>query len=224
MATYQAYDNLRQTLYDWTWGWFSKSTTTTTHQSSQNATKSHKLLNLAAILRLVIEVHGYEMLINGCFNGDPHPGNILLLDDGRIGLIDYGQVKHLNPDQRSRLARTILALASGHPEKVVEAVSQQLQIRTKYMDPYVLEKYGRLMLDRDDRSITDGKNVQLFLEELEKRDPIVAQADDFVMAFRLSLLLRGLSYALRYDDMSHAKMWASLAEQVVREETREEQK
>ncbi len=26
------------------------------------------------------------------FNGDPHPGNILLCPDGRVGLIDYGQV------------------------------------------------------------------------------------------------------------------------------------
>ena len=26
------------------------------------------------------------------FNGDPHPGNILLLNDGKLGLIDFGQV------------------------------------------------------------------------------------------------------------------------------------
>jgi aarF domain-containing kinase len=32
----------------------------------------------------------------GAFNGDPHPGNILLLKDGRLGLIDYGQVRYMN--------------------------------------------------------------------------------------------------------------------------------
>lgn len=40
----------------------------------------------------VWSVHAYELLMCGCFNGDPHPGNILMLPDGRLGLIDYGQV------------------------------------------------------------------------------------------------------------------------------------
>ena len=38
------------------------------------------------------QVHAHEIFMNGAFNGDPHPGNILLCDDGKIGLIDYGQV------------------------------------------------------------------------------------------------------------------------------------
>jgi len=33
---------------------------------------------------------------DGCFNADPHPGNILLLEDGHtLGLIDFGQVMYL---------------------------------------------------------------------------------------------------------------------------------
>ena len=36
--------------------------------------------------------HRYQIFVDGVFNGDPHPGNILLMPDGRLGLIDYGQV------------------------------------------------------------------------------------------------------------------------------------
>ena len=50
------------------------------------------------------------MLRDGVFNGDPHPGNILLLDDGRLGLIDYGQVKTLPEQTRLSLARLFVAL------------------------------------------------------------------------------------------------------------------
>ena len=32
------------------------------------------------------------MLEHGCFNCDPHPGNIMLMPDGRLALIDFGQV------------------------------------------------------------------------------------------------------------------------------------
>lgn len=37
-------------------------------------------------------VHGHQIFVDGAFNGDPHPGNILLTPDGKLGLIDYGQV------------------------------------------------------------------------------------------------------------------------------------
>lgn len=36
-------------------------------------------------------VHGHQIFVDGAFNGDPHPGNILLTPDGKLVLIDYGQ-------------------------------------------------------------------------------------------------------------------------------------
>lgn len=46
-------------------------------------------------------------------HADPHPGNILLTPEGRLGLIDYGQIKLLGPTQRRTLAKLIIALADG---------------------------------------------------------------------------------------------------------------
>lgn len=31
------------------------------------------------------QVHAFEVLQGGCFNGDPHPGNVMLMPDGRLG-------------------------------------------------------------------------------------------------------------------------------------------
>lgn len=47
----------------------------------------------ARTMETLLAVHGHEILVDGIFNGDPHPGNILLMPDGRLGLIDFGQVK-----------------------------------------------------------------------------------------------------------------------------------
>lgn len=38
-------------------------------------------------------MHGHQIFVDGAFNGDPHPGNILLTPDGKLGLIDYGQAR-----------------------------------------------------------------------------------------------------------------------------------
>jgi predicted unusual protein kinase regulating ubiquinone biosynthesis (AarF/ABC1/UbiB family) len=39
---------------------------------------------------------------DGHFSGDPHPGNYLLLDDGRVAFIDFGMTKRITPDRLER--------------------------------------------------------------------------------------------------------------------------
>lgn len=51
--------------------------------------------------------------MDGYFNADPHAGNFLLMPDGRIGLIDFGQVKRLTREERYRLALIIDCLSRG---------------------------------------------------------------------------------------------------------------
>jgi aarF domain-containing kinase len=69
-------------------------------------------VDLASMLLLLHEVHADQLFLQEAgFNGDPHPGNILLCDDGRLGLVDYGQVKKLDPHAKAKYARLVLALA-----------------------------------------------------------------------------------------------------------------
>ncbi|KAF1795000.1 Protein kinase-like domain [Phytophthora cactorum] len=128
--------------------------------------EQHQLLNLPEILKLIMDVHGYEIFVDGSFNGDPHPGNILLLEDGRLGLIDYGQVKHISKEHRIHLAKLIVALAGGSRDDIINVLTKDMRVRTTKMDPYFLEKQARLMIDNDDRTVTEGMNAQLFLEHL----------------------------------------------------------
>jgi aarF domain-containing kinase len=130
--------------------------------------QDHQLLNIPDVLKLIMDVHGYEIFVDGCFNGDPHPGNILLLDDGRLGLIDYGQVKNISREHRLHLAKLILALAEGSRDDIIHVLTKDMGIKTENFDPYFLEKQARLMIDNDDKTVTEGMNAQLFLEKLDK--------------------------------------------------------
>lgn len=196
--------------YDYTLG-FVAPVKWTSHEEEE-----HQLLDLPGILKLIMDVHGYEIFVDGSFNGDPHPGNILLLDDGRLGLIDYGQVKHISQEHRLHLAKLIVALAEDSRDDIIDVLTKDMRIRTANMDPYYLEKQAHLMIDNDDRSVTEGMNAQLFLEHLHTIDRIEYIPDEYVMAFRCSLLLRGFSYLLHYK-FSHAKSWEGVARQVLRE-------
>lgn len=57
-----------------------------------------------AVLRMII--------FNGQFHADPHPGNVILLEDGSLGLIDFGAVGTLLPQRREELVRLALAIAA----------------------------------------------------------------------------------------------------------------
>jgi ubiquinone biosynthesis protein len=54
-----------------------------------------------------------QILVDGFFHSDPHPGNVFITDDGRIALIDLGQIATVSSDVREALMKLMLALADG---------------------------------------------------------------------------------------------------------------
>ncbi|MGZ4501807.1 MAG: ABC1 kinase family protein [Nocardioidaceae bacterium] len=59
-----------------------------------------------------------QVLVEGIFHADPHPGNVLVTPDGRRVLLDIGMVARLEPAARDRLVKLFLALADARPDEV----------------------------------------------------------------------------------------------------------
>lgn len=58
----------------------------------------------------------------GFFHGDPHPGNMRVLTNGVVGLIDYGMVGRLEEDKREQLVDLLLAVSQGNVRGCVDQV------------------------------------------------------------------------------------------------------
>jgi len=172
-------------------------------------------LNHAQLVDQLIDIHGHEVLIDGYFNGDPHPGNLLLLENGKLGLIDYGQVKAISKENRVLLAKMIIALTENDKLEVIRLI-REVGYKSTHSNPDLTYIYARLMLDADNKRLTEGLHIQKFMENLEKRDPIVSLPREFVMVCRVSLMLRGLGHALK-QPRSIASAWRPIAERVLRE-------
>ena len=54
-----------------------------------------------------------SVFVDGVFSGDPHPGNYLFLDDGRVCFLDFGLVKRTTPEEFELLRAPMAALVSG---------------------------------------------------------------------------------------------------------------
>jgi predicted unusual protein kinase regulating ubiquinone biosynthesis (AarF/ABC1/UbiB family) len=60
---------------------------------------------------------------DGHFSGDPHPGNYLLLDDGRVAFIDFGMTKRITPDRLEREKAAVRDALAGNAAGVREQLA-----------------------------------------------------------------------------------------------------
>src|SRR5262249_40377153 len=88
-----------------------------------------------ALLRSMV----YQITEGGVFHADPHPGNVLLLADGRLALIDFGSVGRLDVQQRSALQNLLLAVGRADPAALRDALLE-LVTRTEEIDEWQLER------------------------------------------------------------------------------------
>lgn len=63
-----------------------------------------------------------QVTVDGIFHADPHPGNVLLLADHRLGLLDLGSVGRLDASLRTGVGRLLLAADGRDPEELCSAL------------------------------------------------------------------------------------------------------
>jgi ubiquinone biosynthesis protein len=64
----------------------------------------------------------HQVFTQGFFHADPHPGNILILADGRVCFLDYGMVGSLSPTHRERLLDILVGVASQDAGRIAKTL------------------------------------------------------------------------------------------------------
>jgi ubiquinone biosynthesis protein len=64
-----------------------------------------------------------QILVNGLFHADPHPGNILVLPGSVVAFIDFGIVGRINRQMRDWLAETIMAVHRHDADRLADIVA-----------------------------------------------------------------------------------------------------
>jgi ubiquinone biosynthesis protein len=76
----------------------------------------------AEIAREFFRAYVFQVVVEGVYHADPHRGNVLLTDDGRLALLDFGLLGRLDEDTRAGLALLLLALAQNRADDVADLV------------------------------------------------------------------------------------------------------
>jgi ubiquinone biosynthesis protein len=77
-----------------------------------------------AIARTVMEAYLKQFFVMGVFHADPHPGNLLVTEAGRIAMLDFGLIGRVNERLRRDLGVCLMALGQGQLDLVAEVLSQ----------------------------------------------------------------------------------------------------
>jgi ubiquinone biosynthesis protein len=138
-------------------------------------------LEAAGIDRDVIALHAarlfiQEVLIDGFFHADPHPGNMLVLTGGVLGLMDFGTVGYLDGGDRTNLVRLYIAVIQFD----VEAITDQL-IRMGIASPGV----DQVGMQRDLRRLL-RKYYGLALKEINASE-LFAEIQPIIYEYRLRI-------------------------------------
>jgi ubiquinone biosynthesis protein len=80
-------------------------------------------LDGAGLAEAMFSAYLDQIFIEGFFHADPHPGNVLITPEGRLGLIDLGMVGYVRPELRSGLVKLLLAVDDGRGEEAARVLA-----------------------------------------------------------------------------------------------------
>jgi hypothetical protein len=164
---------------------------------------------MAAMLRSLLEAFGHQIFIQGVFHSDPHPGNLLRLPDGRVGLLDFGECKELPDATRILFARLTIALAQRNPAAALPLLAAcGLDIDGATPEFAMVAAY--IMFDtRMDIKEAHMSPLDADADEMRAVKVRTLPAELF-MLLRVVTLVRGM-LALFKADVSAAQVWEPYA-------------
>ena len=127
-----------------------------------------------------------QMLNGDRFHGDPHPGNVWVLADGRLGLLDFGSTGRLDALERASITDLLTALRQRDPALLREAVLEVATLRRRLDERQLERALARFMARQLGGEITPSAAL---LQELLQ----IFLAFGIAMSPTTSLLFRTLA-------------------------------
>ncbi|HSD00638.1 MAG TPA: AarF/UbiB family protein [Casimicrobiaceae bacterium] len=96
-----------------------------------------------------------QVLVDGLFHADPHPGNVFLTEDRHIALLDLGMVGQTTPRMRDNLLKILLAISDAKSDDVADVLIA-ISDKDDEFDAVTFRRgIAQLVMRVQDRGLTD---------------------------------------------------------------------
>ena len=136
--------------------------------------KGRKVTSLTPLTRQDIDAEGlandlfraylHQIIVDGFFHADPHPGNVFITDDGRIALLDLGMVSRLTPQRQDQLLKLLLAIAEANGERATALAIQMGEVRGDLDEPALLRDIQDLLTTSADAPVSKVQAGRVMME------------------------------------------------------------
>lgn len=180
------------------------------------------LERVPAAMEELLRSYGHALFVDGTFHADPHAGNLMMMDDGRLALLDFGQTKELLPETRALFASLVEMLAEGDEDTIRDAMAAAgLDVSVKADADEADGDTSSASKDMRDKAIVVAYILFDTRAESETLDSPFAQGGlaqrvniafdpQMWMVMRFVLLLRGVLHAVGMD-VSACELWQPYA-------------
>src|SRR3954447_5817717 len=105
-----------------------------------------------------------QILVDGFFHADPHPGNVFLTDDYRIALIDLGMVGRIMPRLQEDLLQLLLAVAEGRGEEAAQTAVKIGQPKPEFDETEFTRRVSEIVAVQKSATVEQMQVGRLVLE------------------------------------------------------------
>jgi predicted unusual protein kinase regulating ubiquinone biosynthesis (AarF/ABC1/UbiB family) len=116
----------------------------------------------------LFQAYLHQILIDGFFHADPHPGNVFLTDDRRIALIDLGMVARVAPRPQENLIQLLLAISEGKGDDAADITIKMGEAKTGFDEKSFRKQVADLVLENQNAQLEnlDSGRVVLRIQQI----------------------------------------------------------
>ncbi len=116
----------------------------------------------------LFQAYLHQILIDGFFHADPHPGNVFLTDDRRIALIDLGMVARVAPRPQENLIQLLLAISEGKGDDAADIVIKMGEAKAGFDEKTFRRAVADLVLENQNAQLEnlDSGRVVLRIQQI----------------------------------------------------------
>jgi len=94
-----------------------------------------------------------QVLVDGLFHADPHPGNVFVTADQRIALLDLGMVGHTTPSMQNNLLKILIALGEGKGREVADVICEISEKSDEFDQGLFNKRVAHLLMERQGQAL-----------------------------------------------------------------------
>src|SRR5580698_7949583 len=110
-------------------------------------------LNGEVLAEELFKAYLKQVLIDGFFHADPHPGNIFVTDDKRVALLDLGMTGRLSSAMQENLLRLLLAISEGNGDEAVKIVLRISETTDDFDEAEFSKKAAAFVSEQRDQTL-----------------------------------------------------------------------